>query len=183
MRIAPLFFLAQPPQKCKIVILYRLCTALGLKFADPAVVVETERRGSVAALHAREVPDRVFAGTRRRAERNARRVAWVALVDHAASWRAFLHARDQRAERGQQQPMPAMNVPRFREENRNIVKGAKIGVTFDPLQGIELNLKRLIAYLGSENERTPCRRSLREMLSPIRQPSPWRPRNASATAR
>jgi hypothetical protein len=92
--------------------------ALGLKFADPVMVVETERRGGVAALHARKVPDRVFAGTCRRSERNARRGARVALVDHAARRSASLHARDQRAERGQQQLMPTVNVPRFREENR-----------------------------------------------------------------
>jgi hypothetical protein len=152
-RIAPLFFLPQTPQEREIVVLYRLRAALGLKFADPAVVVETERPGGVAALHARKVPDRLFAGTCRRAERNARRVTRVALVDHAARRSAFLHARDQRAERGQQQPMPAVNVPRFREENWNIVKRAEVGVTLDPLQGIELDLKRVIAYLGSKDER------------------------------
>jgi hypothetical protein len=152
-RIAPLFFLPQTPQEREIVVLYRLRAALGLKFPDPAVVVETERPGGVAALHARKVPDRIFAGTCRRAERNARRVTRVALVDHAARRSAFLHARDQRAERGQQQPMPAVNVPRFREENWNIVKRAEVGVTLDPLQGIELDLKRVIAYLGSKDER------------------------------
>jgi hypothetical protein len=64
MRTAPLFFLPQPPKKREVVVLYRLRAALGLKFADSAVVVETERPIGVAALHAREVPDRIFAGTR-----------------------------------------------------------------------------------------------------------------------
>jgi hypothetical protein len=50
--------------------------------------------------------------------------------------------------------MPAVNVPRFREENWNVVKGAEVGVTLDPLQGIELNLKRVIAHLGSKDERS-----------------------------
>jgi hypothetical protein len=49
--------------------------------------------------------------------------------------------------------MPAVNVPRFREENWNIVKGAEVRVTLDPLQGIKLDLKRVIAYLGSKDER------------------------------
>ena len=53
MRIAPLFFLPQTPQEREIVVLYRLRAALGLKLAHPAVVVETERPGGVAALHAR----------------------------------------------------------------------------------------------------------------------------------
>jgi hypothetical protein len=50
--------------------------------------------------------------------------------------------------------MPAKNVPGFREENWNIVKGAKVGVALDPLQGIKLDMKRVIAHLGSKQKRS-----------------------------
>jgi hypothetical protein len=46
------------------------------------------------------------------------------------------------------------------------VKGAEVGVTLDRLQGIELNLKRVIAHLGSKDKR----RALSKIASRDAQP-------------